>query len=173
MNGDILLMELVALFFQNGSILHIPSGRQAGIHPHQRQLSIHLLLIIKPEGHCISEKVTPILEKGILAGVTSRLNLFESHRQGTVLRNGIFQLFLEETHILCWKITLQNEETGKKLTHSLYLPHKTNIVTPAATSIWEVTRDKYEQMTVGARGERKRLREALWETQEEYREYGK
>lgn len=80
MNGYILLTEPDALFSEQ--LRPARSLGVAGHHPSiPKTASIHLLLIIKPEGHYILEKVTAILEKGILTGVTSRLNLFESHRQ--------------------------------------------------------------------------------------------
>lgn len=80
MNGYILLMEPVTLYFRTAPSCMFPQGDRS-LPVLTKEASIHLLLIIKPEGHHISEKVMAILEKGILTGATSRLYLFESHRQ--------------------------------------------------------------------------------------------
>lgn len=66
------------------------SLKKAGHCPSSpKTASIHLLLIIKSEGHYILEKVLAVLEKGISPGVTSKFQLFESQGQ-TVLKNTIF-----------------------------------------------------------------------------------
>lgn len=79
MNGYMVLTETVALLSEE---LHPAwSLGVGGHHPSlPRTASIHLLLSIQPEGHYILEKVMASLEKGILTGVTGRLNLFETHR---------------------------------------------------------------------------------------------